>query len=213
MIFFVPRYDAATEANLAVAERLLSGGGPALLAENATRRNLLDALEARETPLFAMAHGRRDQLLAQGGGMALGLEDTHLLSGRRIFAYACHTAQELGGAVAATGGIWWGYTGSIGGPDVSPEVLPLFTGIFSYLREAFPSAQSAREKSEVLSRVADLCHEAEERVTELWIGNPDLDIGSALFCLLHIWQRLRVWEPGAPAPLKHPEAPLPILLL
>lgn len=209
----MPRYDAATEANFAVAERLLSGSGLALLAANATRENLLDALEALEAPLFAMTHGRPDQLLAQGGGRALDLQDVPLLAGRTTFAYACHTAQELGEAVAAVHGHWWGYTGSIGAPDLSSELLPLFIRIFSSLREAFPSAQSAREKSEVLSRIADLCREAEERVTDLWMDNADLDIGSALFCLMHIWQRLRVWGPGASVPLKHPEAPPPLLLL
>jgi hypothetical protein len=45
------------------------------------------------------------------------------------------------------------------------------------------------------------------------LAGADLDPGAALFCLLHIWQRLRVWEPRSDLPGMHPEAPSPIFLL
>jgi hypothetical protein len=212
LIFFVPRYDAATEANLSVALNLLPEGAHALLAEVATRAELMAALTAWEEPLFAMTHGRQDRLLAQGGEQALGKDDHALLKGRAIFAYACHSAGELGQVVSSVEGVWWGYTGSIAAPEATPSCLPLFAGIFSYIRDAFPSPYSSRERMDVIGRLADLCHEAELRVDQLGEVDPELDVGSALFCLLHLWQRLRVWEPGAAAPLKHPEAPPPLLL-
>ncbi|HYU33696.1 MAG TPA: hypothetical protein VEW48_16205 [Thermoanaerobaculia bacterium] len=212
MIFFVPRYDAATEANFSVALSLLSEGAHALLVEAATRAQLIAALTAWEEPLFAMTHGRQDRLLAQDGEYGLGRDDHALLKGREVFAYACHSAGELGQVVSSIGGVWWGYTGSIAAPEATPSCLPLFAAIFSYIRDAFPAACLSRERMDVIGRIADLCHEAELRVDQLGEADPDLDIGSALFSLLHLWQRLRVWEPGASTPLKHPAAPPPLLL-
>lgn len=212
MIFFVPRYDAATEANLSVAQTLLPEGAHALLAEVATRAQLMAALTAWEEPLFAMTHGRQDRLLAQDGEQALGRDDHALLKGRAVFAYACHSAGELGQVVSSVDGVWWGYTGSIAAPEATPSCRPLFAAIFSYIRDAFPAACSPRERMEVVVRIADLCHEAEFRVDQLGEADPELDVGSALFSLLHLWQRLRVWGPGAAAPLKHPAAPPPLLL-
>jgi hypothetical protein len=212
LIFFVPCYDAATEANLSVALTLLPEGAHALLAELATRAELMAALVAWEEPLFAMTHGRQDRLLAQGGEQALGRDDQALLKDRAIFAYACHSAGELGELVSSVGGAWWGYTGSIAAPEPTPSCLPLFAAIFSYVRDAFPATYSSRERMDVIVKIADLCHEAELRVDEAGESDPELDVGSALFCLLHLWQRLRVWEPGAAAPLKHPAAPPPLLL-
>jgi hypothetical protein len=212
LIFFIPRYDSATEANLVVAQRILPEGAYVLFADLATRAGLLNALAAQEGPLFAMAHGRPSWLLAQNGDKALGVEDIFLLAGRGAFAFACHTAGELGRVVAGVRGSWWGYTGSVMAPDVSPHFLPLFVEIFSYIRGAFAEAFSTQERMDIILQIAALCEDAQEEVAELWEADPSIDIGSALFCLLHIWQRLRVWEPGAEAPLLHPSAPPPLLL-
>jgi hypothetical protein len=212
LIFFVPRYDAATEANLAVARSLLFEGASALFADAATREQLLSALAHGEAPLFAMAHGRRNRLLAQDGEEALGRDDHLVLKGRAVFAYACHTATELGQEISVSTGTWWGYTGSIAAPETSPACLPLFTWVFSYVRDSFFRASTSQERMDIIVRLAELCDQAAFQVDDAGEADPDLDVGSALFSLLHIWQRLRVWEPGAIAPLKHPAAPPPLLL-
>lgn len=211
MIVFVPGYDPETEANLAVAEQIRPEGCHALLARDATREALLAALTAIDAPVFAMSHGRRDAILAQGGGAALLREDAALLGLRTVFAFACHTAADLGQAAAQAGATWWGYTGAVHAPDPSPRLLPLFVGIFRYIRDVFPQARSRRQRAAVLLRIAELCHQAEHRLDELLETDPGLDAGPAYFCLLHIWQRLRTWGPGEPAPLSHQDAPEPVL--
>lgn len=142
MIFFAPGYDPATEANLAVVERLLGGLGP---------------------------------------------------------------------AAARQGAVWWGYTGAVTAPEPSPMLLPLFIQIFSFIRDEFARARSLEERRAVLLRTAELCHQAEAEIDDFFDQDPALDAGSAYLCLLHIWQRLRVWSPGAVSPLMHPDSPPPIL--
>jgi hypothetical protein len=214
VIFFVPGYDPATRANLAVAERILPAHCYTMLGEGATREELLLSLDALESPLFAMSHGGADTLKAQGGGLAFGLKDVSRLGRRPVFAFACHTAGGLGQVAAESGTVWWGYTGAVSAPpDSSSPLLDRFAWIFAYIRDAFARARSTEEQRTVLLRIAELCHEAEEQIDALLEAGADLDAGSAFFCLLHIWQRLRIWEPGSIRPRMHPEAPPPILLL
>jgi len=146
LIVFAPRYDPATEGNLAVALRILPEGCRALLS-------------SRE------------------------------------------------------GTFWWGYTGRVTAPDSTEAVLPLFVEIFAYIRDAFPGADSAASCGDVLTRISELCHEAEVRVDDLLDTGTTLDVGSIYLCLLQLWQRLRVWLPGGMEPLLHPEAPPPALLI
>lgn len=214
MIFFVPGYDPATRANLAVAESILTVRCQPMLGEGATREELLLHLDALGSPLFAMSHGGADNFKAQGGGLAFGLKDVPRLVGRPVFAYACHTAGGLGQAAAESGTVWWGYTGAITTPpDSSSPLFDRFTRIFAHIRDNFAEARSSEERHTILLQIAELCHEVEEQVDEWLEAGMDLDAGSALFCLLHIWQRLRVWEPGSTLPRMHPEAPPPILML
>jgi hypothetical protein len=211
VIFFVPGYDAATESNLAVAERMVSAGVHALMGADATRAALLAVLAREALPLFAMAHGRRDVLLGQKGEGALTGDDMPVLGARPVFAYACHTAGVLGEAAAKAGCAWWGYTGAVTAPESSPELLPVFVQVFSYIRDAFPRAFSADEIRVVLLRIADLCREAEYQVDGLVEKDLGLDVGAAYLCLLHIWQRLRIWMPSLDSPRLHPLAPPPDL--
>jgi hypothetical protein len=210
MILFVPGYDPATEANLAIAARLL-GQRRVLLRENATREALLRVLESSGEPLFAMSHGRSDKLLAQGGGTALAEVDAPALGSRTVFAFACHTATDLGRSAAQAGATWWGYTGTITAPDASAELQPLLGEIFIYLSAAFATAVSTEARRSVLIQLGEQCHVAESRIDDLLETDPDLDAGTAYLCLLHLWDRLRIWEAGAEAPLQHPEARPPLL--
>jgi len=213
VIVFVPGYDPATRSNLAVAERILTASHHALTGEAATRPHLLLALAARDSALFAMSHGRRDDLAAQGGELALGLADITRLRRRPVFAFACHTAGGLGQAAAANGSVWWGYTGAVTAPpDSPPELLSLCSAIFAYLSGAF-TADSSSERSAVLLRIAEQCHQAEDRADDLLAAGADVDAGSAYLFFLHLWQRLRICEPGGTDPMMHPDAPPPILFL
>jgi hypothetical protein len=158
-----------------------------------------------------MSHGRRNVLLGHQDEAALTGEDAPALGARPVFAYACQTAGALGEAAAKVGSAWWGYTGAVTAPESSPELLPVFVAIFSYIRDAFPKALLPEELEAVLSRIAELCHEAEYQVDILVEKGWGPDAGAAYLCLLHIWQRLRVWMPGLDSPKMHPLAPPPYL--
>ena len=212
MIFFVPAYDPATESNLAVAERIVPEVCHSLLGPLATRSRLISALSRETVPLFAMAHGRPYRLLAHKGETALTAEDSILLARRPVFVYACHTATELGEVAARNGVVWWGYTGAVAAPDSAPMFLPLFVGIFAFIRDVFPHASSPEEHGSVLLRLAELCQDAEQSIADRLDEDPDLDVAPAYFCLSHLWQRLRVWSPGRDSPTMHPHAAPPILL-
>ena len=62
-------------------------------------------------------------------------------------------------------------------------------------------------------RIAEMCQEAEQMVDGWMETGMDLDAFSAYHCLLHIWDRLRVWEQGQTLPMMHPHAAPPALLL
>jgi len=210
MILFVPGYDPATEANLAIAVRLVESH-LAILREGATREALLRALDRPGDPLFAMAHGRSGRLLAQGGKTALSHTDMAAFADRSIFAFACHTAAELGRAAAQAGGAWWGYTGAITSPDVSEKLLPLLTEVFAYLLGIFAISGSTAARRAVLIQLKERCQSVESRIDDLLESDPDLDAGTAYLCLLHLWDRLRIWEERSDEPLQHPEARPPLL--
>jgi hypothetical protein len=208
VIVFVPAYDEPTTANHAVARDLPSEDAHRwLLDVRATRENLLNVLGGQPDPLFAMAHGRPHCLLGQGGDHALLARDAPLLERRPVFAFACHTAAQLGRDMARQGVIWWGYIIEVSAPDDRELLRPLFVGIFAYIRSAFADAGSPGERLDVLMRTKERCDHAAETVDALADSDPALDVMDALRSLRDIWQLLRIWSPGAEAPERHPHAP------
>lgn len=204
MIVFVPAYDEPTRANAAVAQYITPSHADMLLAEGASATALHERLaSAPVTPLLALAHGRPDALLGQHGSVALGESHVTLVAARQVFAFACHTAEILAPAGARAGAYWWGYEGYIASPDDKIELLPVFAGVFAFIRDEFPRARERAACERVLHRLADLCAEACERVDA--ILGPEADL-HAYLCLMHVWQRLTVHSPGGP-PVRHPHAP------
>jgi hypothetical protein len=212
VIVFVPGYDPATKANLAVARDLISAEDLALLAEQATRENLLAALHSRAADaLFSMSHGRPDHVCAQGGEAALTVRDAGATGRRSVYAFACHTASRLGSDMSQRGATWWGYTGSIQCPEDAVSFRSLFVELFRFIQEAFVAASTEVERRAVLEELARRCEEAQSVVDEHAIRDPDLDVWTAYHCLLHVWDRLRVWSPGASLPEAHVRAKPPSL--
>jgi hypothetical protein len=214
MIIFAPGYDPATKANLAVARELVSTEDLALLAEEATRSKLVDTLRANEgRPLFSMSHGRPGHFCAQGGGAALSSDDTSVVGQRAIYSFACHTASRLGYEMCQVGVTWWGYTGTLQAPEAAAGLRGLFVELFRYIREAFVRASSCAERRVVIEEIARRCEVAQGRVDEGALADPDLDVMPAFLCLLHLWDRLRVWPPGAAEPERHERAQPPSLFV
>lgn len=212
MIIFAPNHDPQTRANHSVALNLITGSSMAVVDADATRDNLISALEAANIPLLAMSHGREAYLIDQNKGIAICDGDVGLLSDRATFAFACLTANELGETVAVKGGSWWGYTGRISAPSEAPECLPFFVDIFRFIRDFFPSHSSQHRCQHFLEHLKVLCEAARVRLNDIFLDGTDVD-SDAFLCLLHIWDRLRVWLPGATEPIHHPDCNLPVFLL
>lgn len=212
MIVFVPAYDPATNANLAVAREVASAEDVTLFAEHATRENLTAALRARATEaLFSMSHGRPEHLCAQGGSAALTVQDAAATGRRAVYAFACHTANRLGSEMSRSGITWWGYTGAIQCPEDAACFRFLFVELFRFIREAFVAASTIAERRAALEEIARRCEEAQGVVDDHASRDPDLDVWTAYHCLLHVWDRLRVWPPGASHPQAHDRAQPPSL--
>ena len=208
MIVFVPAYDDATRANLAVISKMSLVGCQILLSTDATRVELLSRLALADTAVFAMTHGKPHRLADHNQEDALGSSDIPHIGVRSLFVFACWTAGELGAAAARKGATWWGYTGPIAPPAPDGHYLDWFVHVFGLIRERFAVAFTADDRFRLMSEIADLC----KRYTSMLDEEGEHASLDAYLSLLHIWQRLRVWVPGADEPEQHPEAPPPSIL-
>jgi hypothetical protein len=206
MIVFVPAYDAPTESNLQIARRMRFDGCELLFEAAATRPNLLEKLVTSELPVFAMSHGRDHRLAAQNGELALELNDASTVGKRILFVFACWTAGELGPAAAQSGATWWGYTGAISAPSHDEATVDVFVGIFEMIADRFAKASTPAERLRLIQDVAERCIHSSNAL-------GDDAPADAYLCLLHLWQRLRVWVSDSGEPERHPDAPPPIILI
>ena len=156
-MIFVPAYDVSTRANLTIANELIQlPNCVALLEEKATKDRLLIELQKSNVPLLAMSHGKPEELKAQNGEIALSKDDIKFLDGRTVYAYACHTANELGEVAAKKGSIWWGYSDKISCAIDSPELKSIFSEIFIFIRDNFHTATSQQDRQRVLEELKNL---------------------------------------------------------
>ena len=212
MIIFVPAYDESTNANLTIAKLITTPTCVTLFEIKATRQELITALsQANLLPLFAMSHGVRDALKGHNGEIALSNSDVHLLGRRIVYAFACHTAVELGQLAAKTGSIWWGYSDMISCAIDSPPVRSIFAEIFTFIRDNFQTATSLERRQTILNQLKAMCEEAADEVDDIDSETELPDITEIQMTLLHIWDRLRIWVPGAQDPERHPHGSSPSL--
>lgn len=238
MIFFAPAYDPATRLNLAIVRALLRHGAITLFGADATRTALLSAMSERaDAAVFAMSHGEKERLLAQnlttdeeleraavsaeerkkqldaGKTTALEAGDVARVGERRLFVFACHTASQVGQDLTAQGAVYWGYSGAINAPAENPELAFLFIPIFEHIRGAWHRAETAQERLAVMEEIAAHCERAQTILDEMGTADVNLDTQSAYLCLLHIWDRLRIWVGPAESPEHHPRSSPPLFLM
>ncbi len=212
MIVFVPAYDISTKANLFIAKHIITSNCITLFEIQATRQELIAALsQANSLPLFAMSHGVRDALKGDKGEVALSSNDVNLLNKRTVYAFACHTAAQLGKSAADEGSIWWGYSDTISCAVDSPAVSEIFTEIFTFIRDNFKIATDAEEIQTILETLKQMCEQAAEQIDNIDFETEFSDIAEIQMTLLHIWDRLRIWIPNAEAPERHPYGSSPSL--
>lgn len=212
MIIFVPAYDESTNANLTIARLITTPTCVTLFEIQATRQELITALsQANLLPLFAMSHGVRGALKGHNGEIVLSISDLHVLGRRTVYAFACHTAVELGQLAANTGSLWWGYSDIISCAIDYPPVRSIFTEIFTFIRDNFHTATSPERRQTILNQLKQMCEEAAAEVDAIDSETELSDMTQIQMTLLHIWDRLRIWVPGAQDPERHPHGSSPSL--
>jgi hypothetical protein len=209
VIVFASAHDAPTRANHAVASRIRGEGDVFLEALGATREALWAALDASNAPLLAMSHGDVDKLFAQGGkemppALLVEEESLAILRRRPVFAHACYTARDLGKHASLRGSVWWGYQHPVLAPEEDPVLLPVFVEVFSFIKSAFPDAQTEEQQKQFLVELSELCQDALDRLDDIHDKGETIVPQDAHVCLLQVRKDLVVWRPGADEPLRSP---------
>lgn len=206
MITLVTNYDIETQANYTALCPYLDEH--ALVGENAIRNQLLKALRQWPTSCLGVwSHGTHDGPREQGGGIALHLDDLKAVSPRPAYVFACHTGTRFGRAAAAEGWHWWGYTGAIGAPgDNAQEVAILGRALWTAF-QLFRAVSSLDDIPETLTALKESVSRWEEELDQASDAS-----GDSYLCLLHLWDRLRVWVPGADEPVAPEGCCSPILI-
>lgn len=212
MIMFVTSYDLATQPNLAVA-KLLTGSSHQIFECNATREVLWAALGQTDgTTLFAMSHGRRQFIRAQGGVFphAVDMEDTVNLGKRRIFAWACLTSAELGRSAASAGAIWFGFPVRIAAPPDHPRLQMFLARILQVAIDGLDSVCNESSCRSLLDQLVQCADNVLSEIDSLRSTNElqESDIDSCVQqCFEQFQLRLEAWLPGHDEPIRPTHAP------
>jgi hypothetical protein len=212
-IFFVTDHDVATKCNYSVALMMDSAADQKLMGPDASAEALRLELSNHRgvKTAFLMSHGKPTHIVDNFSRSALEISDSAMLDQWRIFAWACWTSCKLGYHIGNQGVIWWGYDCKITAPDIRPEYVDLYVGLFNFVKSGFAQASTS---DDVLDFINDLKNEVDLVVQELDVltrNEPPHTILSLYSCCEQLWKALRVWMNGAQEPLLHPYAPVPYI--
>lgn len=208
-IVFVASNDAATCANLAIAQTFSSEADWQLFGAAATRVGLHDALVAQEhdRTAFLMCHGNKWAVLDNDGAPAVEAADSAALINFKVFAWACHTGATLGYSLSQLGVTWWGYDCAITAPDGREPYSKIFSLVFGTTKALFPNGVDDLSVGGILEEIRVACEVALMTLDQA-NAHLDEDAFSLYSCCNQLWQRLSVWLAGQPVPCRHPLAPL-----
>ena len=207
MIVFIPAHDAQTTDNLAVVSSILPENAVLLVAQQATRQQLLTHFESHNT-LFAMSHGTSEAIWENDDTPAFNLSDiTRFSDSKRVYVFACFTANELGEAFKNQGSVYWGYTGRVQSPNSEQVKVHIFQRIFTHILTYFPLCTTIESIKLSLVAIKNLCDRADAELDE--IDPTDLESRRAI---LDIWNRLRIKHFELAESILHPEAQVGDLL-
>jgi hypothetical protein len=212
MILFAPEYDEPTRCTFQVARLFLGIATETLLRDEATRSNLHGLLAVSDSPVVAFGHGAMRHLPGQNSEAVLTARDARTLSQKAVLAFACHTGTEFGGIMSRNGNVWWGYTGLITAPPEEATESGLIEPVFALLVDGFLMMRDRVPPEGFFVRLQEVCEEAANGFDELHVAGYDVDVGT-YHCLLHVWDRLRVWSAGSAAPAHHPRLQSDIFIL
>ncbi len=84
--------------------------------------------------------------------------------------------------------------------------------VFDYLISSFLALRHEAPEEEFFARLQRLCREAAFEFDDLQSAGEDVGY-ETYSCLLHVWDRLRVWSTGAQEPHHHPHPQSSIYIL
>lgn len=202
MILVITAHDEPTTDNLTVARELAVAVNTALLADQAVRENVVQALKgSADSPLLVFSHGKPDHLVGHDEVPSVTADDTDLLKDRHTFAYACNTAGHLGPTVSEAGGTWFGYAGPLNALPADIEVRHHFEDITYFIAANFSNCTTpalAEQFVEDLSTIADAIFEQLDQL--------ETSTFEQFHALRDITRRLRIFIPSTDMPIKHSNA-------
>ena len=205
-IGFLTSYDESTASAYNVAVEVLPNDSDNLLSEYATRENFLQLL--RKFPqhdVFVFSHGNSDKFYDSKDSPAYSIEDK-LFADRKVFVYACYTANILGKKSSNDNCIYWGFTGWIIPFEDNILCKHIFTKIISDILMKYSEKDTEDKINEYLKKIRSLCDEGENELAELYEIHPEFDFIDAYSSLNHIWSRLWVYFKSEYNVLRHPDA-------
>jgi hypothetical protein len=207
MIIFVSSYDSPTISNHNVLEAIVYGKGIVLLANQATRDNLIQSLLANPNlPVFVVTHGSDESFFYDAREIAFDLADAHLLTHRNVYVYACLTSNELGKACSDQNCIYFGYTGVVKALHDDPRSINHFRTIMNFIIQNFPQVNSQASAKQFAIELKETCEQQEGAIIELSNENSNYDLLGSLSCLNDIWNRLRIYIATSSVVVIHPQA-------
>jgi len=201
MLLAVTSQDDPTLSNRTVAALLPGPFVHELLDEQAVRDDIIAVLNANQSPILLIGHGREDSFIGHDNAPAISLGDAELFGGRQAFALACKTAHQLGPAIAQSNGIWLGYLSTIVCLISDEDHLQIFLGLLKFIADNFTSVVDEQSALAFLNELKARTDHALHVIDAQDTGNMEV-----FACVRQLIRRLRVWLPNAPQPIAHASA-------
>lgn len=205
-IGFVTNYDESTESNYnIVCKSLPEDSLSLLLKEDATRDNFIRHLnDDTDADVFVFTHGNDDCFYANTDEIAYRTPSDTELKDRKIFVYACFTANALGKDTANLNSIYWGYTGPLAALADNDKSKHIFIPIVSNILNNFSTLDSKSDIYKYLDNLKQLCEDGQDQLYDIAEEDKDFDVMEGCQVLMHIWSRLRVYFKSENDKLLHP---------
>ena len=205
MIIAVANHDAATASNLEVCAEILQLNLTSLSGGSVCRKQVIALLQQLQfLDLFFIGHGSTSSCVGSDNNTLFDINDCSLLSQRRTFALACHTADKLGKAISATGGIWCGFVGSISCLPCDADIIHLFKKIPRFVTLNLSSIKDKLSADIFMLEFFKLLTNINDELDSLAIGSLEPYVAVDLYK-----RRLRIWLQHASDPVAGKEATEP----
>lgn len=205
MIVFVTDFDGVTQGNKEViCPILVYFSFIELVGSEAISENLVSKLrENPQSPLFVATHGKPTYFQDNNGKPALEKEDVSLLAQRKVYVFACWTANELG-RMEWENTTYYGYTGAVSAPDADDmRLVKIQTPIFEYILRNFPTCHDEAAVKIFIEELKNKVDEAEEALDDLFEEDTQIDTSDTNAFLNDVWKKLRVYHNNSVEPIRH----------